>query len=585
MNQVPFQPTPQQQEIICHDGSAFIEACPGAGKTRVMAERARRLFRNISPGRGVAFLSFTQAAVFELDTRLRKHGVLTSTMFPSFIGTFDSFVWQFLIAPFGVKGSDARPRLIADINDFLLTPFKDAHPLPLKCFDPITNRIIPDVAKQQGFDVSKKRAYQVQAYETSARNVRNDLRVRGFLGFDQARYEALERVNDPALSSRIAAALVGRFQEVIVDEAQDCNPDDLKIISWLRDRNMPVKVVCDPHQSIYEFRGGVTDHLFSFAKTFAPHERKELTGNFRSSPNICKTIAQLRPITVRDMPDEPLGPFKKEVVPVHVLSYAGTAVSASIGAQFSELLHQAGIDVSISPVVAATKASGAAAVGQPRPSKRRYRAVRLAEAVVNFHFASGFNDVKTALECAHEIVLDLEGHLSSTSYHEYLSVNEIEPPSWRPKVIALLRELRFDPEGYSDTKAWHTAAKDIVVKHLTIPDDQSISQKLKWNAAIDVVLDAVAAVASDLAIPRTIHSVKGTEFPAVCVVTTPPTLKGILNFLETGNPSERAEDARKLYVAASRAQRMLVIAAPKSQAERLRVHLRGQGADVTIEEI
>ena len=107
-------------------------------------------------------------------------------------------------------------------------------------------------------------------------NVRNDLRVRGFLGFDQARYEALERVNDPALSSRIAAALAGRFREVIVDEAQDCNPDDLKIISWLRDRNMPVKVVCDPHQSIYEFRGGVTDHLFSFAKTFAPHEAQRV---------------------------------------------------------------------------------------------------------------------------------------------------------------------------------------------------------------------------------------------------------------------------------------------------------------------
>ena len=491
-------------------------------------------------------------------------------------------MWQFLIAPFGVRGSDARPCLIADINDYQLTPFKGAHPLPLKCFDPITNKIIPDLAKQQRFDVSKKSAHLVQAYETSARNLRADLRVRGHLGFDQARYEALERVKDPILSKRIAAALVGRFREVIVDEAQDCNPDDLKIISWLRDKHMPVKVVCDPHQSIYEFRGGVTDHLFSFANTFAPQERKMLTGNFRSSPNICKMIAQLRPINVRGMPDEPLGPFKNDFAPVHIVSYAGNAVPASIGAKFSELLHQASIDVPISPVVAATKASGAAAVGQPRPSRSRNRTVRLAEAVVNFHFASEFNDVKKALECAHEIVLDLEGHLTSASYHEYLSLNEIEPPSWRPKVIALLRELQFDPLKYSDTKAWHTAAKDIVAKHLTIPSDRSISQKLNWNTAIDA---ALYAVPSNGAIPRTIHSVKGTEFPAVCVVTTPATLKGILNFLETGNPSERAEDARKLYVAASRAQRMLVIAAPKSQAGRLRVHLRGQGADVTIEEI
>jgi ATP-dependent exoDNAse (exonuclease V) beta subunit len=72
------------------------------------------------------------------------------------------------------------------------------------------------------------------------------------------------------------------------------------------------------------------------------------------------------------------------------------------------------------------------------------------------------------------------------------------------------------------------------------------------------------------------------QFPAVCVVTTASTLKSILDFLETGKPGERAEDARKLYVAASRAQRLLVIAAPKSQAERLGTHLRAQGANVKV---
>ena len=47
----------------------------------------------------------------------------------------------------------------------------------------------------------------------------------------------------------------------------------------------------------------------------------------------------------------------------------------------------------------------------------------------------------------------------------------------------------------------------------------------------------------------------------------------------------KAEDARKLYVAASRAQRLLVVAAPRVQAARLREHLSGQGAVVTIEDI
>ncbi|MDE0293339.1 MAG: ATP-dependent helicase [Bryobacterales bacterium] len=582
MNQELFHATPQQRDIIRHEGSAFIRACPGAGKTRVMAERARRLFGDMPPGRGIAFLSFTQAAVFELDMRLRREGILISPVFPSFIGTFDSFVWHFLIAPFGIKDSNIPPRLIADIDDFLLAPFKSAHPLPLSCFDPLTNRIIPDAAMLRRFDVAKKSPNQVRAYETSARRLRSGLRERGLLGFDEARREALDRLNEAALSQRIANALAGRFRDVIVDEAQDCNPDDLTIISWLRSIGVPVKVVCDPHQSIYGFRGGVTDHLFAFADTFSSHERKELTGNFRSSPNICKTLVQLRPIAARDVFDEPLGPLRKELAPVHVFSYSGAAVPASIGAKFSALLAQSGIDNSNSPVLAATKASSAAAVGQPKPSGRQDRAVRLAEAVVGFHFASGFNDVKGALESVHKIVLDLEGRLSGTSYREYLSVNDIDPVSWRPRIIALLRELKYDAMKYPNAKAWHAAAKGIIEKEVTISGGQTVSQKLRWNAAIET---ALCVASSNAVLPRTIHSVKGMEFPAVCVVTTTSTLKGILSFLETGSPVERAEDARKLYVSASRAQRMLVFAAPKSQAERLRKHLSGQGAEVTIEEI
>ena len=579
MNQNLFRPTEQQRDLFSCDGAAFITACPGAGKTRVMVERARRLFRNLPLWRGVAFLSFSQAAVFELDTRLRQEGILPSPVFPNFIGTFDSFLWQFLIAPFGVAGTDVRPRLVADINELLVRPFNDAHPLPLSCFDTSTNSLIPDAAKLRKFDVSKKSLRQVQAYETSARNLRYTMRMHGHLGFDEARHEALQRLGEPTLSVRIASALSKRFHEVIVDEAQDCNPEDLEIVSWLRKTGVAVKVVCDPHQSIFEFRGGITDHLFSFAYTFESHERKELTGNFRSTPNICKAITQLRPMGSRGTPDEALGPLKHEVTPVYVLSYGGRGVSRSIGIGFSQLLHQLDIDTSISPMLAATKGSAAAAAGQPRPSGRRYRAVRLAEAVTDFHFSSGFHDVKTALRRVHELLLDLEGHLTDKSYQQYLTDNDIEPVSWRPMVIRILQELRFNLEQFPNAKAWHTAAKDVLSRHLTISGGQSISQLLKWNSSIE---RALASVASDGAMPRTIHSVKGKEFPAVCVVTTASTLKGILEFLECGNPSNKAEEARKLYVAASRAQRLLVVAAPKSQADRLACHLRGRGANVMV---
>lgn len=581
MSQQSFKPTDEQRVVIGHDGSAFITACPGAGKTRVMTERARRLFEAMPPGRGVAFLSFTQAAVSELETRLRQEGLLPEPVFPNFIGTFDSFVWQFLVAPFGIKDSETRPRLIADIAHLTVEPFDGAHALPLSCFCPQTGAIIAQAARRKNFDISRKPDSQLQAYATAATRLRAGLRERGQLGFDEARAVALDRLKDRALSDQIAIALAGRFCEVIVDEAQDCNPDDLTIISWLRDSGLPVKVVCDPHQSIYEFRGGVTDQLFEFSNTFPADRRKELTGNFRSTRNICKAIAQFRPPSVRGAPDDTLGQLKDETAPVQIFSYQGKAIPASIGTTFCALLQEAGIDVSSAPIVAATKASGAAAAGQPRPANSNHRTIRLAEAVTDFHFAAGFSDMRTAIESIHQILLELEGRLGGRSYHQYLADYEIEPASWRSKVISILRALRFDPATHADARAWHNAAKDLLAHELTIEDGQSIGQKLKWNAGLDA---ALAAVPTATAMPRTIHSVKGMEYPAVCVVTT-STLKGILDYLETGERDDKAEDARKLYVAASRAEKLLVIAAPKGQAERLKTHLCGQGAAVTIKEI
>ena len=85
----PYCPTDQQKTVIIHDRSAFVTACPGAGKTRTMVERARHLADRTDDKRGVAFLSFTNAAVDELQGRLRLFGLLPSPLFPSFIGTFD----------------------------------------------------------------------------------------------------------------------------------------------------------------------------------------------------------------------------------------------------------------------------------------------------------------------------------------------------------------------------------------------------------------------------------------------------------------------------------------------------------------
>lgn len=95
MNGERFAPTDEQARVIAHTGSAFIAACPGAGKTRVIVEHARQLLVGRPMGRGIAFLSFTTGAVSELEDRLRREGLIETPAFPHFLGTFDAFLWQF----------------------------------------------------------------------------------------------------------------------------------------------------------------------------------------------------------------------------------------------------------------------------------------------------------------------------------------------------------------------------------------------------------------------------------------------------------------------------------------------------------
>ena len=72
MTSRPFTPTAEQMAVIGHNGSAFVSACPGAGKTRVLVERARALLKDKATGKGIAFLSFTRSAVSELERRIFK---------------------------------------------------------------------------------------------------------------------------------------------------------------------------------------------------------------------------------------------------------------------------------------------------------------------------------------------------------------------------------------------------------------------------------------------------------------------------------------------------------------------------------
>lgn len=566
-----FKPTDEQQRVIEHAGSAFIAACPGAGKTRVMIERARKLLGSKATGRGIAFLSFTVAAVSELENRLRREGLVETPAFPHFIGTFDAFLWQFLIAPFGIDGCAAKPRLIPDKDDRTVQPFAGARALPLECFNRTTGYAIPAVIQRHGFHGN------IKAHETAARSTRARFLERGELDFTDVRSVALERLRDPTYGVVLGSAFAARFLELIVDEAQDCNPVDLEIIAWFRAAGVPVKVICDPNQAIYGFRGGVTQELGEFADTFGAAERLPMTGNFRSSEHITKGVVALRAPAVRAAIDEALGEHRDEPTAVHILSYSGRGVPSTIGEKFQELVAAMGLAARDCPVVSATRRISANALGHPQDSGVRDLSYRLAVAVSDFHFSFEVGGRKDALVAIHRIMLELSGRMGGKTYHQYLADGDVSPETWRPKALEFAQALRFSPERFATAEEWLYEARRLLAPLLPA-DGPSVNQRLRRNGDLEKAL-SVAPAAGHPA--RTIHSVKGLEFPAICVVMSPSTAKGIIDFL-TGGAAGDNEEARKIYVGASRAQRLLAIALPRTQAPRLRGLMAAMGGAVEL---
>ncbi|MFG6430986.1 UvrD-helicase domain-containing protein [Roseateles sp. LYH14W] len=555
-----FMPTDEQKKVITFDGSAFVTACPGAGKTRVLIERARHLLDKKGWKRGIAFLSFTEVAVSELDARLRREGLLPSPVMPHFIGTFDSFLWRVLVAPFGIPGSLARPRLIPDLELREVQPYEGARPIPLNCFNRVTGEAIPEKLRELKID------FNLKAHLTTAKKMRARFKERGELDYQDARLVALGRLKALNNDSPLTKSLVARFGEIIVDEAQDCNPDDLGIIEWFLGAGIPVKVICDPNQSIYGFRGGVSTELDAFATKFGDDRRLSLTGNFRSSKHIVAAVSRLKRPETGHAYDEALGEHRGEPSPVYLLAYKGQSVPSSVGTHFGSLVTQLKIAAKECPVVAATRLSASRALGLPVDSGFGHLACRLAAAVGDLYSSFELGGRQEALEQMHRVVLTLEGHLTLKTYRQHMDALGDRHQSWRPEMLRLCKLLRYDQEKHKDADGWLDAARGILKERLPSGGDRSINQVLRRH---EKLAEALLPPPLHGHSARTIHSVKGAEFPAVCVVLSTAKAKGLIEHLETGTNHTMAEELRKLYVGASRAQRLLAIATPHTQVKKL----------------
>lgn len=572
------RPTTEQECFANHGAETFVEACPGAGKTRTIVARLASIAKALPSRRAVAILSFTNSALEAFAEDCKEAGLGVFLRFPHFAGTFDAFVRHFIVLPPGIATSSSRPVIVdswkslgVEIRLFGANAFAGPG-VCLDEFDSATNVVDPT---RIGHAALRKHIVQHQNdYQKAAAQRRQFLHKSGYLSAGDARVEARQRIQNISWNRSLGKALAARFFEVIVDEAQDCNPLDLEILSWLRSHGLRVTVVCDPDQAIYGFRHGSPNGLLEFAKTYQADNRLGLTGNFRSSSPICALAATLRN---RREPDAALGEAANVTHPVIVAAYTGQ-VTEAIGNLFIERLESAAVGLSRTDAIVLAHQHRDAQRASGDPMSLELSGVSQIEAIARvvgeFWSPSATTRSRTsALRTVEKLLLNLMGHWQAADQHpsrvvERVGLNQRELRRQALEVLMHLPKTCDDTD--QDRSDWVQAVRSEVNRlQLVLPQGQTVAGFFrrppngKWSQHL------CAPTVTNLAC-STIHEAKGREYEAVCVVLKPdraPDNHTTRLFDAWSNRTE-LEAKRVIYVGITRAKRFVLLAVPKAFVDR-----------------
>lgn len=276
---------PEQQEAVLHDGGPLlILAGAGSGKTTVLVSRAGRLIdQGISKADELCVLTFTNKAARELKARVGKK--LGSKAKGLWAGTFHSFGLKLLrqyhkeaklIKDFGVLD----PTDAAAIAKELLKDFKNPDK---EAFDGQTLLELMTDWKETGQTQAKTEDPYEIAIEWLLPKMEKRFESLGVVDFDRLILKPIELMQEYPL---IKEQINERIQYLMVDEFQDTNRAQMKLVDLLSCVRQNVAVVGDDDQSIYGWRGACVKNILDFPQRFNACRVVRLERNYRSAPQI-----------------------------------------------------------------------------------------------------------------------------------------------------------------------------------------------------------------------------------------------------------------------------------------------------------
>lgn len=565
------QLTEQQRAAVVHPGNFVLAARPGSGKTRTVGLRLAQAA--VTGERRVAVASYTNVAVHEVRDVCREAGVVLGR--EHFVDTLHALLNTYVVRPFGhlVCGYSGRLRIrdaewTRDSNaargwrDVVLNTEKTMRVSVVHFHldrngDAVCHSRPSDFHYMALDDINAKGAAQAKQLKT--------LHARcGVVSQSDALYWALQVLR---AYPRIAKAVAGRFDEIIIDEAQDTSDVQLACLETLMDtgRLGSLVTVADPEQSIYAFQGADPERFQEFVSARSLAELR-LTANFRSSQRICDVAHRF---TQREHADVAEGPNAQCDIPPELYRYHRDRPADAVE-QFRTRLNWHGLDPAQAVVV--VRASRLADTIEGREEVDSHRVLR---ALGRFGGAANAGNTLSASD-----VRSVEEALLWLIKPE-LSYTEL-PHEQQRKLRLAVGQLRANLPRLTGTLGdWAAACRPHVVAalgELQVRGDLAHRpQDVLKNLAQYNTVQADRHFVPSATIPpiHTVHAVKGRSIDSVLLIvegssrvgrTDQARLLSALAAEEHVDPSDR-EELRIGFVSVSRAERYCAVALPDTVAE------------------
>ena len=284
----------EQQELAVNhlSGPCLVTSCPGSGKTRVLVERTIRLIQQGVIPKSILCITFTNKAANEMKKRICER--VGSKDIGMFVGTFHALCAN-IVRTYGNKIGYGKHVTIMDSEDqkSLLRKIVRMMGISKDQLSMDIEYIMYNINMSRENVESKEEMLDRFDNPNIAKIVEeyfDKIKKSNLIDFSGLLYETINILEN---NQDIRDKLQNLFKYIQVDEVQDTNNAQYKIINLLSEKNKNIMLIGDISQSIYKFRGARYQNIIDFLTTYPDCKKITLGKNYRSTPEIVKVADKL----------------------------------------------------------------------------------------------------------------------------------------------------------------------------------------------------------------------------------------------------------------------------------------------------